>query len=57
MENPSIKEIREHVLNVKEYTAHSKSISIGGKALINNRCDKILKQLEIVELQLMLTSK
>ena len=57
MENQNIKEIKEHVLNIKEYSAHSKSISIGGKALINNRCQKILKALEIVELELMLIKK
>jgi hypothetical protein len=57
MENQSIKEIREHVLNIKEFAQHSKSMSIGGKALINNRTEKILKQLEIVELELMTAIK
>ena len=53
MENQQIKEIKQHVLNIKEMAEHSKSMSIGAKALINNRCAKIMNAIEIVELELM----
>lgn len=53
MENEHITRIKLHVLNIKDMAEHSKSMSIGAKALINNRVGKILKELEIVELELM----
>lgn len=50
----------EHIVKIKhdcrvliEIATHSKSMSIGAKQVITNKCKNIMKELEVIELQLM----
>ncbi len=54
MENKALTEIRLALENIKVMADHSRSMSIGAKLFIDNKVNKALKELEVIELELMM---
>ena len=53
MENDQIRKIKHSCQVIQEMATHSKSMSIGAKAIIKTHTTNILKELETIELEMM----
>jgi hypothetical protein len=53
VENPHVERLKHSCLVIKEMAEHSRSMSIGAKILIEKHCKSMLKELELIELELM----
>lgn len=53
MENQNIKEIKQQIANIDFYVKHSPNLTDGGRMILNNAVFKMLKHLELLELEVM----
>lgn len=53
MENEHVAAIRHCCKVMQEMALHSRTMSVGAKIVIESHCQKLLKELEIIELELM----